>query len=363
MVTREKTRPVKIGSLVMGGGNPIVVQSMTNTDTRDPKTTLAQVQRLADAGCELVRLAVPDREAAAALREIKKHSPVPLVADIHFDYRLALAALEAGVDKLRINPGNIGARDRVRAVVEEARARRVPIRIGVNAGSLEKRLLDRHGGPTAEAMIESALGHIAILEELDFTDIVISLKASDVPLTIAAYRGLAERVDYPLHVGITESGTLNSGTVRSSVGIGAILAMGIGDTIRVSLTGDPVEEVRLGYEILKVLDLRARGPVMVSCPTCGRCGVDLIRIAGEVEKRLEELGATDTLKVAVMGCAVNGPGEARGADVGVAGGRGEGLIFRRGEIVRKVPENQMVDALMAEVRAVLAERALEGGRR
>lgn len=357
MFTREQTKPVKVGPLTIGGGRPVVVQSMTNTDTRDARATLAQIENLVAAGCELVRVAVPDRAAAAALGEIKRESLVPVVADIHFDYRLALDALEAGVDKLRINPGNIGGKDRVRAVVGEAQARHVPIRIGVNAGSLEKPLLERFGGPTAEAMVESAMGHVGILEDLGFTDIVVSLKASDVPLAIAAYRGLAERVNYPLHVGITESGTVKSGTVRSAVGIGAILAMGLGDTIRVSLTGDPAHEVRLGYEILKVMNLRARGPVLISCPTCGRCGVDLIGIAGEVERRLEEMQATDAVKVAVMGCAVNGPGEAREADVGVAGGRGEGLIFRHGRIVRKVPEAQMVEALMAEVRDLLAERA------
>ena len=357
MFTREQTKPVKVGPLTIGGGRPVVVQSMTNTDTRDARATLAQIENLVAAGCELVRVAVPDREAAAALCEIQREILVPVVADIHFDYRLALDALEAGVDKLRINPGNIGGKDRVRAVVGEAQARHVPIRIGVNAGSLEKPLLERFGGPTAEAMVESAMGHVGILEDLGFTDIVVSLKASDVPLAIAAYRGLAERVNYPLHVGITESGTVKSGTVRSAVGIGAILAMGLGDTIRVSLTGDPAHEVRLGYEILKVMNLRARGPVLISCPTCGRCGVDLIGIAGEVERRLEEMQATDAVKVAVMGCAVNGPGEAREADVGVAGGRGEGLIFRHGRIVRKVPETQMVEALMAEVRDLLAERA------
>ncbi|MFZ5649550.1 MAG: flavodoxin-dependent (E)-4-hydroxy-3-methylbut-2-enyl-diphosphate synthase [Bacillota bacterium] len=344
---RERTRPVMIGSVRVGGGSPVPVQSMTNTDTRDVSATAAQILSLAGAGCEIVRVAVPDREAALALKEIKKQIEIPLIADIHFDYRLALMAVESGVDGLRINPGNIGGREKVRAVVDACRERKVPIRIGVNAGSLEKDLLDKHGGPRPVAMVESALRHIHILEDLDYREIKISLKSSDVPVMIEAYGMLAKKVDYPLHVGVTESGTLRSGTIKSSVGIGAVLAMGIGDTIRVSLTGDPVHEVRVGFEILKALGLRRRGVELVSCPTCGRTRVDIISIANRVEDLLAHIDKP--LKVAVMGCAVNGPGEARHADVGIAGGRGEGLVFRKGRILRKVPEDRLVDELMKEV--------------
>lgn len=344
---RAGTRPVWVGSVQVGGGAPVSVQSMTKTDTRDVAATLAQINELAAAGCEIVRVAVPDREAAEALRQIKKESKIPLVADIHFDYRLALAALEAGVDGLRINPGNIGRREKVAAVVELAGKKKVPIRIGVNAGSLEKELLAKYGSPTAEALVESALRHVRLLEELNFFDIKISVKAADVPVMIAAYRLLAEKVDYPLHVGVTEAGPPRSGTVRSAVGIGTLLAEGIGDTIRVSLTGDPVEEVLVGYEILKALGLRKKGIELISCPACGRTEIDLVRIAGEVEERLKNIALP--LKVAVMGCAVNGPGEARQADVGIAGGRGAGLIFRRGEIVRRVQEERLVEELVREV--------------
>jgi (E)-4-hydroxy-3-methylbut-2-enyl-diphosphate synthase len=351
MTRRENTRPVTVGSVRVGGGAPVAVQSMTNTDTRDAPSTVAQINELAAAGCELVRVAVPDLEAAEALREIKSNISVPLIADIHFDHRLALAALAAGVDGLRINPGNIGGREKVKAVVEACRDRKIPIRIGVNAGSLERDLLDRDGGPSSGAMVESALRHVRLLEELNYREIKISLKSSQVPMMIEAYRSLAARVDYPLHVGVTESGTVRSGTVKSAVGIGALLALGIGDTIRVSLTGHPVHEVRVGYEILKTLGLRQRGVELISCPTCGRTGIDIIAIANRVEDLLADVEVP--LKVAVMGCVVNGPGEARHADVGIAGGRGEGLVFRKGQVIRKVPEERLVDELMEEVRAVM----------
>lgn len=338
----------------MGGGAPCSVQSMCSTDTRDVAATLDQIRALASAGCEIVRCAVPDMAAAEALGEIKVQSSIPVIADIHFDYRLALRVLEGGIDGLRLNPGNIGERWKVEEVVKAARERLVPIRIGVNAGSLEKELLEKYGHPTAEAMAESALGHVRILEEIGYDQIKISLKASDVMKTVEAYRLLAQKVDYPLHIGITEAGTIFSGTIKSSVGLGILLAEGIGDTMRVSLTGDPVDEVRVGFEILKALGLRQRGINFVSCPTCGRCQINLIGVAEEVENRLAAIDAH--LTVAVMGCVVNGPGEAREADVGIAGGRGEGLLFRHGEIVRKVPENEMADALVAEVEQMAKEK-------
>ena len=344
---KKTTRQIRIGSVPVGGGAPCAVQSMCNTDTRDIDATIAQIGLVADAGCEIIRCAVPDMEAAQALGRIKERSPIPVIADIHFDYKLALQVLEGGIDGLRLNPGNIGEQWKVAEVVKAAAERRVPIRIGVNAGSLEKELLERYGHPTAEAMVESALGHIRILEELGYEEIKISLKASDVMKTVAAYRLLSERVDYPLHIGITEAGTVFSGTIKSSVGLGILLADGIGDTLRVSLTGDPVDEVRVGYEILKCLGLRQRGVNFVSCPTCGRCQINLIKVAEEVERRLQ--GVDKQITVAVMGCAVNGPGEAREADVGIAGGKGEGLLFRHGEIVRKVPEDKLADALIEEI--------------
>lgn len=353
-VKRRATKAVRLADIGIGGAYPVTVQSMTKTDTRDVVATARQIRDLEAAGCQIVRCAVPDLQAAEALGEIKKAISIPLVADIHFDYRLALIALEQGVDKLRINPGNIGDRDRVRQVAEAAAERQVPIRIGVNAGSLEKPLLERFGSPTPEAMVESALGHIRILEELGFTDIVVSLKASDVVMTVRAYRLLAEKTDYPLHLGITEAGTPFKGTIRSAAGIGALLIDGIGDTIRVSLTGPPAEEVNVGHELLKSVGLSSRGPIIISCPTCGRCQVDLVSVALAVEKRLENL-RTDLgqppLKVAIMGCAVNGPGEAREADVGLAGGLGQGLIFRQGRIVARVSEDEMVEALCREVEA------------
>lgn len=346
------TRQIRIGSVPVGGGAPVSVQSMCNTDTRDVEATLAQIGRLAQAGCEIIRCAVPDADAADALGEIVRSSPLPLIADIHFDYRLALRALDAGVHGLRLNPGNIGERWKVEEVVRAAREREVPIRIGVNAGSLEREILERHGHPTPEAMVESAISHVRILEDLGYDRIKISLKASDVRRTVAAYRLLAAQLDYPLHIGITEAGTTFAGTVRSSVGLGILLHDGIGDTLRVSLTGDPVDEVRVGFEILKSLDLRRKGIRFVSCPTCGRCQVNLIAVAEEVERRLA--GVDAPLTVAVMGCAVNGPGEAREADFGIAGGKGEGLLFARGEIVRKVPERELADALVDAVMNHLA---------
>jgi len=352
-MTRQ-TKQIHVGNVPVGGGAPCSVQSMCSTDTRDVAATLNQIRALASAGCEIVRCAVPDMAAAEALGEIKGQSSIPVIADIHFDYRLALRVLEGGIDGLRLNPGNIGERWKVEEVVKAARERLVPIRIGVNAGSLEKELLEKYGHPTAEAMAESALGHIRILEEIGYDQIKISLKASDVMKTVEAYRLLAQRVDYPLHIGITEAGTIFSGTIKSSVGLGILLADGIGDTMRVSLTGDPVDEVRVGFEILKALGLRQRGINFVSCPTCGRCQINLIGVAEEVENRLASIDAH--LTVAVMGCVVNGPGEAREADVGIAGGRGEGLLFRHGEIVRKVPEGEMADALVAEVEQMAKEK-------
>lgn len=344
---REKTRQIKLGNLAVGGGAPVSVQSMCNTDTRDVGATLGQIGRLEQAGCEIVRLAVPDKTAADSLGAIRKGCRAPLIADIHFDYTLALAAVAQGVDGLRLNPGNIGARWKVEEVVRACAERRVPIRIGVNAGSLEPELLRKHG-PSAAAMVESALGHIAILEDLNYREIKISMKASDIRRTVEAYRLLAQKVDYPLHIGITEAGTTWSGTIKSAIGLGVLLYEGIGDTLRVSLTGDPLEEVRAGFEILKALELRERGPVFVSCPTCGRCQIDLIPIAEEVEERLRDL--PQPLTIAVMGCAVNGPGEAREADLGIAGGRGQGLLFRKGQVVRKVPQGQLADALVEEAR-------------
>lgn len=344
---KKTTLQIKVGSVPIGGGAPCAVQSMCSTDTRDVATTLAQIAGLAEAGCEIIRCAVPDMDAAVALGRIKRESPIPVVADIHFDYKLALQVLEGGIDGLRLNPGNIGEQWKVAEVVKAAAERQVPIRIGVNAGSLEKELLERYGHPTAEAMVESALGHVRILEDLGYREIKISLKASDVMKTVSAYRLLSQRVDYPLHIGITEAGTIFSGTIKSSVGLGILLADGIGDTMRVSLTGDVLDEVRVGYEILKSLGLRQRGVNFVSCPTCGRCQINLIKVAEDVERRLQNIDKRIT--VAVMGCAVNGPGEAREADVGIAGGKGEGLLFRNGEIIRKVPENLLADALIEEI--------------
>jgi (E)-4-hydroxy-3-methylbut-2-enyl-diphosphate synthase len=344
---KRPTRQIHIGNVAIGGDAPCSVQSMCSTDTRDVAATTAQIRELAEVGCEIVRCAVPDLDAARALAQIKQNSSIPVVADIHFDYKLALQVLEGGIDGLRLNPGNIGEKWKVAEIVASASERNVPIRVGVNAGSLEKELLERYRHPSAEAMVESALGHIRILEDLNYREIKISLKASDVMKTVAAYRLFSTQSDYPLHIGVTEAGTIFSGTVKSSVGLGILLADGIGDTLRVSLTGEPRDEVRAGYEILKAVGLRRRGVNFVSCPTCGRCQIDLIRVAEEVERRLQ--GLDKQITVAVMGCAVNGPGEAREADVGIAGGKGEGLVFRHGEIVRKVPEDELADALLEEI--------------
>lgn len=349
----RNTRSIRVGNVAVGGGAPVTVQSMCNTDTRNVAATLEQIRLLAEAGCEIVRCAVPDAAAAEAMRAIKAECPVPLIADIHFDHKLALASVAAGVDCLRINPGNIGELWKVKEVVAACADNGLPIRIGVNAGSLEKKVLEAYGHPSAEALVVSAIGNIRILEDLNFDQMKISIKASDVRRTIDAYRLLASKVDYPLHVGVTEAGTTWSGTIKSAIGIGALLVDGIGDTLRVSLTGDPVEEVRVGWEILKSLDLRERGPVFISCPTCGRCEVDLIPVAEEVERRLH--GLPRKITVAVMGCVVNGPGEAREADLGLAGGQGEGVIFRKGKLIRKVPQEQMVEALIEEAQKIVAE--------
>ena len=354
MIKRKKTRQIHIGPVAIGGGAPISVQSMTNTKTTDTEATVAQIRALQAAGCDIVRLAVPDMDAAKNLGNIIKQVRVPLIADIHFDYKLAIEAIHQGISALRLNPGNIGGEEKVRAVVREAKAAQIPIRIGVNAGSLDKKILAQYGGITPEAMVASAMEHVHILEAQDFYDMKISLRAHDVPLTLAAYRLMSETCDYPLHLGITEAGTVNTGIIKSAVGIGALLAEGIGDTLRVSLTGDPVVEVRVANEILKSLGLKEYGPTLVACPTCGRTSIDLPAIAAQVEKKLA--GMTDPIEVAVMGCVVNGPGEARGADVGIAGGKGEGLIFRKGEIIRKVPEDQLVSELFKEIDAIIEER-------
>lgn len=344
---RRKTRVIKIGDVSIGGKHPIVVQSMTNTDTRNVEATVRQIQQLETAGCEIIRVAVPDKEAAEAIAKIVPQINIPLIADIHFDYRLALKSIAAGAQGLRINPGNIGERKRVQEVVRQCQERGIPIRIGVNAGSLERSLLTKYGKASAPAMVESALEHIKILEDMGFTDIKISMKSSSVLMTVNAYQMLSQQVDYPLHVGITEAGTLERGLLKSAVGLGLLLYQGIGDTIRVSLTADPVEEVWAAYEILRNLELRQRGVELISCPTCGRCEIDLINLAKSVEEKVKFI--PEPIKIAVMGCVVNGPGEARDADIGVAGGRGFGLLFRNGEIIKKVPQIQLIDELMAEI--------------
>ena len=344
---RKQKRIVNIGGVKIGGDNPVAIQSMCNTDTRDVKATVNQIYELENAGCEIIRVAVPDMVAAKAVADIKKQIHIPLVVDIHFDYRLALECMKNGADKVRINPGNIGDRDRVKQVVEMAKEREIPIRIGVNGGSLERELLQKYGGVTADALVESAMGHVAILDELNFNNVVVSIKISDVPKMLCAYRKFNEISDIPLHIGVTESGTLKGGTVNSAVGIGALLAEGIGDTMRVSLTANPVEEIYAAYDIQKVLGMRKTGAEIVSCPTCGRTQLDLISIANEVEKRAANIDKP--IKIAVMGCAVNGPGEAREADIGIAGGKGEGLIFKKGEIIKKVPQDSLVDELMKEI--------------
>ena len=337
------TRQILVGGVPVGGGAPVTIQSMTNTPTDDVAATVAQILRLEEAGCQIIRVAVPDMAAARAVGAIKAAIHIPLVVDIHFDHKLALACVEEGCDAVRINPGNIGGEDRVRAVAEACKAKNLPIRIGVNGGSLEKPLLAKHGGVTPEALVESAFGHIALLEQYDFHDICVSLKSSSVVTTMAAYRLMSERSDYPLHLGVTETGTTRMGTLKSAIGIGGLLAQGIGDTLRVSLSADPVEEVLAARDILKALGMAANEPNLVSCPTCGRTRIDLIGLANQVEERLKEVHKPIT--VAVMGCVVNGPGEASAADVGIAGGQGEGLLFRRGEIVKKVPQEQLVDEL------------------
>ena len=339
------TRQILVGGVPVGGGAPVTIQSMTNTHTDDVAATAEQIRRLAAAGCEIVRVAVPDLAAAKAVGAIRERIAIPLVVDIHFDYRLALECVAAGCDAVRINPGNIGGEDKVRAVADACRQKGIPIRIGVNGGSLEKPILAKYGGVTPEALVESAFGHIRLLEKFDFTHICVSLKSSSVPVTMAAYRLMSEESDYPLHLGVTETGTPRMGVLKSAVGIGGLLALGIGDTVRVSLSADPVEEVYAARDILKAAGVRKDGPELISCPTCGRTRIDLIGLANQVEERLKAVDKPIT--VAVMGCAVNGPGEASAADVGIAGGVGEGLLFRKGEIVKKVPQDQLVDALFA----------------
>ncbi|HIV62767.1 MAG TPA: flavodoxin-dependent (E)-4-hydroxy-3-methylbut-2-enyl-diphosphate synthase [Candidatus Butyricicoccus avistercoris] len=343
-----KTKQIKVGNVLIGGGASIVIQSMTNTDTRDAKATLKQINELYDAGCQIARCAVPDMTAAHALGEICEKSPIPVVADIHFDYRLALESIAAGVQKVRINPGNIGSDDRVKAVVDAARAKNIPIRIGVNSGSVEKEILAKYGSPTPDALVESALYHASLLEKFDFTDICLSMKSSSVPYTMKAYQLASEKTEYPLHLGVTEAGTEYMGTIKSAAGIGGLLALGIGDTIRVSLTDDPVKEIYAAKAILKAVGLNEDGVQVVSCPTCGRTRIDLIEIAKEVEQKVAGIKGKK-LKVAVMGCAVNGPGEAREADLGIAGGDGVGLIFKKGEVIKKVPQAELVNALMDEI--------------
>lgn len=346
-----KTKEIHIGSRVIGGGSPILIQSMCNTKTEDVEATVSQILKLEQAGCDIIRVAVPTMEAAAALKEIKRRIHIPLVADIHFDYRLAIAAMECGADKIRINPGNIGSEDRVRAVVDKARAYGVPIRVGVNSGSLEKPLIEKYGGVTAEGLVESALDKVAMIENMGYDNLVISIKSSDVMMCVKAHELISKKTSYPLHVGITEAGTLTSGNIKSAVGLGIILNQGIGDTIRVSLTGDPLEEIKSAKLILKTLGLRKGGIEVVSCPTCGRTQIDLIGLANQVETMVTEFDHLD-IKVAVMGCVVNGPGEAKEAELGIAGGIGEGLLIRHGEVVKKLPEGELLNALREELKAL-----------
>ncbi|ACL69533.1 flavodoxin-dependent (E)-4-hydroxy-3-methylbut-2-enyl-diphosphate synthase [Halothermothrix orenii] len=347
---RRKSRKIYYGNIPVGGDSPITVQSMTNTKTADVNATVKQIKRLEKAGCEIIRVAVPDMESARKLSLIKKRISIPLIADIHFDYRLALEAIHQGVDGIRINPGNIGSEEKVVKVIEAAKTAGIPLRIGVNSGSIEKSLIEKYGGPTAEAMVESALKHVYILEKHSFYDIIISLKSTDIWTTVESYHLMAKKVDYPFHIGITEAGTPWSGTIKSSIGIGALLLEGLGDTLRVSLTGDPVEEVRVGWQILKLLNLRKSGPVVISCPTCGRTEIDLIKLAEEVEKKVSSL--KKPLTIAVMGCAVNGPGEAKDADIGIAGGKGEGIIFKKGKLIKKVKEDELLDCLLEEINKI-----------
>ncbi len=344
---RDHTRVIQIGDRKIGGGNPVLIQSMTNTKTEDVEATVAQILRLEKAGCEIIRCTVPTIEAAEAIKEIKKQIHIPLVADIHFDYRMAIAAMENGADKIRINPGNIGGPEKIKAVVDVAKARNIPIRVGVNSGSLEKEIVEKYGGVTAEGIVESALDKVRMIEEFDYRNLVISIKSSDVMMCVKAHELLADKTDYPLHVGITESGTVQSGNIKSAIGLGLILNQGIGDTIRVSLTGDPVEEIKSAKLILRTLGLRKGGIEVVSCPTCGRTQIDLIGLATKVEALVEDYPLD--IKVAVMGCVVNGPGEAKEADLGIAGGKGEGLLIKHGEIVRKMPESELLGALKDEL--------------
>lgn len=344
------TKQIQVGGVLIGGGAPVTIQSMTNTKTEDVEATVAQIRRLSSIGCDIVRVAVPNKAAAKAIGAIKEQITIPLVADIHFDYRLALESIAAGADKIRINPGNIGASDRVKAVAVACAQRGIPIRIGVNGGSLEQQLLERYQGVTADALVESAFSHIALLNRYDFDDICLSLKSSSVVLTMEAYRKMRARADYPLHLGVTEAGTLRMGSIKSAIGIGGLLAQGIGDTLRVTLTADPVEEIYLARDILKAVGLRKDGPELIACPTCGRTNLDLIPLAQEVEKRLKSVEKSIT--VAVMGCSVNGPGEASAADVGIAGGLDQGILFRKGEIIRTVPQEQLVDALMELIETI-----------
>lgn len=355
MIHRKNTRPVKVGNVVVGGKNELFIQSMCTTKTHDVEATVAQIKRLEEAGCQIVRVAVPDEAAANAISDIKRQISIPLVADIHFDYRLALKAIEQGVDKIRINPGNIGRKDRVEKVVQACKQKNIPIRIGVNAGSLEKKHLQKYGYPTAEAMVASAVDHIKILEDLDFHDIIVSLKASDVNLAIEAYSLAAQTFDYPLHLGITEAGTKFSGGMKSAAGLGALLSRGLGNTCRVSLSADPVEEIKVAKEVLKAFGLASNAATLISCPTCGRIEIDLIPIANEIEEYIEKIKAP--IKVAVLGCAVNGPGEAREADIGIAGGNGKGMLFKKGKIIRTVPEEIMVEELKKEVDLLAAAYA------
>lgn len=356
MIERRQTRQIKVGDISIGGGAPIIVQSMTNTDTRDAESTVAQIRRLEDAGCEIVRVAVPDPDAAVAIRMIREHISIPLIVDIHFDWRLAVAAMENGAQGIRINPGNLGKREKLAKVVAAAKMHRVPIRVGVNSGSIEKDLLGKYGYPTPEnplSLIESALRNVRMVEELGYEELKISVKSSDVLTTIATYRRLAVQTDYPLHIGVTEAGGLIAGTVKSSVALGILLFEGIGDTFRISLTRDPVEEIRVAYELLRALRIRERGPEMISCPTCGRTRIDLFPLAEAVEQHLQTMKTK--LKVAVMGCVVNGPGEAREADIGIAGGHGVGIIFKKGKIIKKVKEEDLLTVFLEELRKMEQE--------
>ncbi len=354
VINRKETRRIFVGDVPIGGGAPIAVQSMTTTFTHDVAATVNQIRQLQAAGCEIVRVAVPDLDAARAIAAIKSRITIPLIADIHFDHRLAIAAAQGGADGLRINPGNIGDQRKIRAVVDCARDLGLVIRIGVNAGSLEKELLERYQGATADAMVESAMRHVDMFDRMDFHRVKLSIKASDVRRTVSAYRQLSEKTDYPLHVGVTEAGGRYGGIVKSALGIGMLLADGIGDTIRVSLTRDPVDEVRVAYDILRSLDIRRRGPEFISCPTCGRCGIDLFEVADRVEDAL--VAETRPIKIAIMGCVVNGPGEAREADIGIAGGKGQGILFKKGQVIRKVPQDQLVDVLLAEIARLADDR-------